>query len=274
MSKYAGRIQKYVNVDSIDTGLDGFDIVQPKHDGWWARVVIDGKSAAVYSRQAQLKTRKPVNRGCPQMTIIGEYCFGTNRTKSGVEVEENVVAFDIVELDGKTVAETLTYGRRLDLIDHLSHYADWLVPVLSRPVAASQRLWDTAVLREGCEGLIFRNSHDTYSDAVIGRLKREFTMDYVVLGLEEGKGKLTGMAGVMVCGLFMGGKLTEACRVGGGMDNAMRKRIWRTPGEVVGKVIEVRGWQLFSTGALRHPQFVRVRDDKKPRECVWAGGAE
>jgi hypothetical protein len=26
---------------------------------------------------------------------------------------------------------------------------------------------------------------------------------------------------------------------------------------------------IQKTGALRHPQFVRFRDDKKPSECVW-----
>jgi ATP-dependent DNA ligase len=275
MSKYAGRTQDYRNLTSIDDDLSRWDIVQPKHDGWWARVVIgkaNDRSAEIYSRQAQLKDRKPVGKGCPKMTLIGEFIRGTSRATTGVEagLEECVVAFDIVELDGAVVAESLTYKRRLDLIERVTAHADWLVPVVTRPISFAPAMWESSVIKGGAEGLVFRNSRDTYSDGTIGRLKREFTMDYVVMRLEEGKGKLEGMCGVLVCGLYEGGKLVEKLRVGGGMSNIMRMEFWNRPREVIGQVIEVKGWQLFETGAMRHPQFVRFRSDKVPTECQWS----
>lgn len=272
MSKYAGRIQKYVNVDSIDMGLDGFNLVQPKHDGWWARVVCNSsRRAEIYSRQCQLKAHKQVGLDCPQMTLIGEYCVGTNRTKSGLEREETVVVFDVIELDGKNVAETLPYARRLDLVERLSEYADWLVPVVTKPISHAKKMWQSWVIDGGCEGLVFRNSKDPYTGATIGRLKREFTLDYVVLGMEEGQGKLRGMAGVLLCGMYVGGRMLQLCRVGGGMDNNFRTAIWKKPSLIVGKVVEVKGWQVFDYGALRHPQFSCIREDKSPAECVWKG---
>jgi bifunctional non-homologous end joining protein LigD len=36
----------------------------------------------------------------------------------------------------------------------------------------------------------------------------------------------------------------------------------------VGKVVEVKGWGRYRTGAIRHPQMVRVREDKHREECV------
>jgi len=38
-----------------------------------------------------------------------------------------------------------------------------------------------------------------------------------------------------------------------------------------GKVVEVKANELFAdTGKLRHPRFLRLREDKSPLECVWA----
>jgi hypothetical protein len=37
---------------------------------------------------------------------------------------------------------------------------------------------------------------------------------------------------------------------------------------LVGKVAVVEAWFQFPSGALRHPQFKRFRDDKLPQECL------
>jgi hypothetical protein len=268
LGRYAGRIQRYDDLQSIEDAVAAcFDTAQIKHDGQWVRVVIDGRKAEFFSRQCRHVGTRSVAKGCPSMTLIGEWINGTERAVGSPD-EDDVVAFDIVALDGKVVAESLPYARRLDLIDHLAHYAEWLSPVASKPIGAAQRLWDSHVETGKAEGLIFRRSADTYSDAWLGRLKRQVTGDFVIMSAQEGTGKLAGTLGTLVCGLYHGTKLFEKVRLGGGMNAAVRADLWKRRHELRGLVVEARGYQMHASGALRHPQFVRFRDDKKARDCV------
>jgi DNA ligase-1 len=89
------------------------------------------------------------------------------------------------------------------------------------------------------------------------------------MGLEPGKGKHKGRMGAIVCGLYVRRKLVRKISVGGGFTDELREEIWKRCEDYIGRVIEVRGWQVFDSGSLRHPQFVRFRDDKKASDCKW-----
>ncbi len=40
--------------------------------------------------------------------------------------------------------------------------------------------------------------------------------------------------------------------------------------DLLGSVIEVKGNEIFNdTGRIRHPRFVRYREDKHTEECTW-----
>ena len=51
------------------------------------------------------------------------------------------------------------------------------------------------------------------------------------------------------------------------MTDAMRVEMWAAPDAFIGQVMEVRG-QEINDGAIRHPAFIRIRDDKRPEECA------
>ena len=52
-----------------------------------------------------------------------------------------------------------------------------------------------------------------------------------------------------------------------GFDDELREVLNET---YVGKVIEVKCNEIFKdTGKLRHPRFLRFRDDKDPDECTY-----
>jgi ATP-dependent DNA ligase len=132
-------------------------------------------------------------------------------------------------------------------------------------------LWQAFVVDGKGEGLVFRRSGDGYAKATLGRVKVQPTMDYVVMRVVEGGGKHVGRLGAIVCGLYEDGKLVEKVSVGGGFSDSVREVLWASRSRLVGKVIEVRGYGVFNSGSMRHPQFSMWRDDKPASDCVWDG---
>jgi|688.fasta_scaffold25991_12 ATP-dependent DNA ligase len=266
--KWAKRVQKYVNfdttADAAESGL--FDIVQAKLDGWWACAVIKQGTASIYSRQGALKATLDAD-GVPPSILIGEYIVGTQRSVNSAE-EGMLSVFDAIEIHGELW--NMSYRYRMKQFQRkVEGKAPWLAAVGSIPVARHKLAWASLVEQGGAEGLVFRNTLHTYERGVIGRVKKTVTMDYVVMDVLPGEGKHKGRMGAVVCGLYEGGKLIEKVRVGGGWTDVEREAIWKRPRHFIGRVLEVRGWQLFASGALRHPNAVGFRDDKKAKECVF-----
>jgi ATP-dependent DNA ligase len=73
----------------------------------------------------------------------------------------------------------------------------------------------------------------------------------------------------MVLGLYKDGKLVEVGKVASGLTDAMRKDMSENPDNYIGHVVEVEAMSTTKDGALRHPVFVRMRDDKIPEDCRY-----
>lgn len=55
-----------------------------------------------------------------------------------------------------------------------------------------------------------------------------------------------------------------------GITDSEREYITEHQDELIGKVIEVKANELFKdTGKMRHPRFLRFREDKSVEECTW-----
>jgi ATP-dependent DNA ligase len=268
--KWATRVQKYVNYETAEqAALSGqFQWIQPKYDGWWACVAIRRGRAYIYSRQGVLKNTSAVRQTDIDCVLIGEYLVGTQRAASIGEAKGQFVAFDMVERHGKCIGDR-PYLERSDFAQRFAEHEQWMLPVQNYGIRSHSKVWRELVASGDAEGLVFRSMHDTYGDSVIGRVKRTFTMDYVVMGVERGQGRHSGRAGAVICGLYEGRKLVEKVRVGGGWTDAQRDELFANPKAFIGRVLEVKGWQVFDSGSMRHPNAVRFRDDKKAKECVF-----
>jgi bifunctional non-homologous end joining protein LigD len=150
------------------------------------------------------------------------------------------------------------------------------------------------VERLGLEGLIAKRADAPYrggrSDAWL-KIRVDRTDDFVVVGFTEPKGSRAGLGAIHVAD-YLEGVLTYAGRVGSGFTqdqlSVLRQELGatvRASAACVGpvptgpdttwvepeRVCEVRYKEWTDEPLLRHPVFLRWRDDKLPRDCVRQG---
>ncbi|WP_030898370.1 non-homologous end-joining DNA ligase [Streptomyces sp. NRRL F-5126] len=195
--------------------------------------------------------------------------------------------FDILRLDGADLARLPLRARKALLRRALSYRP----PVRFTPHRndGGQELLDQACAR-GWEGLIAKRAAGGYQPRRSGdwlKLKCQRGQEFVVGGFTEPAGSRTGF-GALLLGYYEGAQLRYAGKVGTGYDRAtlhdIRSRLdelatttrpfddqvrehtarWARP-ELVAEV----GFSEWTRdGMLRHPRFLGLRRDKRPREVV------
>lgn len=111
--------------------------------------------------------------------------------------------------------------------------------------------------RPDAEGLVYKDGNLLNW----AKLKHVRTVDAVVVDTKEGEGKYLGLLGALI--VACEGQVIAAVS---GMTDA--ERIEMSDNDPTGRVAEVAYQYVGSGGRLRHPRFVRWRDDKKPDECL------
>jgi len=77
-----------------------------------------------------------------------------------------------------------------------------------------------------------------------------------------------GWIGAIKFGAYVNGEFREIGRTSG-MDDSIRAEISKNPTDFIGQIIEVGCMGVIpKTKALRHPRFLRVRNDKNKEECI------
>lgn len=255
----------------ISIAYPNFDVCQPKEDGWAAWLRGDVEWIELIDRGGGVRAKFPNPLHFPFL-IQGEWMFGTNWSFS--HHSGAFVAFDM-PFDDKNDLVERSYVHRMDhLSKFVSEYARMIKDIqiiLVQTFSASRamELWNEFVVKGDYEGLVFKDSSQTFNDMVIGRIKGTKSDKYVCMGMNEGGGRNQGKMGNVVGGMWQDGKLVAKLSVGGGFTDPMRVEFWEHKDEWVGRVFEAYGFQQFPSGSLRHPQWKCWRDDKKPEECVW-----
>lgn len=115
----------------------------------------------------------------------------------------------------------------------------------------------------GIEGAIIKTPDHFYQDGRSYDWLKMKDMDTVtcrVTGFEEGTGRLEGMLGALVCETADERYSSKVVvRVGTGISDAMRKEIWKSPGDYFGALVDVACQAVTPAGSLRHPRFVNFR---------------
>lgn len=274
-------------------------VAEKKLDG--ARYLsIDGR---MFSRKLSVKNNLPVEKTknvphisselqrLPTGTILdGEIYYpggnsmlvtsvmGSLPAKALARQEGNPIrycVFDVLYYNGKDVTG-LPWAQRRNILERLYrgyladakhidisevHYTDKLKFLLS--------LWEA-----GEEGIMLKNIHAEYyidkrPEHVWYKVKKDYPYDVIITGFEPGKGKYKGQVGSIVFAQYdkPGGELVRKGTCSGFTD-AMRLDMTKNPDKYVNQVMEIHAMEKTKDGFFRHPQFVRLRDDKSPRDCV------
>jgi ATP-dependent DNA ligase len=282
---------------------------EPKLDGFRAIVFVDGDESYIQSRSG-----KPLSRYFPELSFRpGRYVLDGElviRGSDGEPVFDNLqmrlhpaesritllseqipatfVAFDLLaEEDEKLFKVPLRERRaRLEKLTKRDGSVE-LTPLTTDTGEADEWLRHT-------EGVIAKDLDAPYVPGKrkgMAKVKRERTIDCVVLGWRPGKEK--GTVGSLILGLYDGDDLRPVGHISGfsmAAKRSMRELLapletgasgTAEPSRWAGGrdlewvalrpelVIEV-GYDHAAAGRIRHgARFLRFRDDKDPRECLF-----
>jgi len=256
-------------------------VIEPKFDGMWAMLTVgdpaNGKPHTLKSRDAKTGFVGGGNSGdlmtTPLPLPVGSILVGELEAASEWATKQfHTKGFRQLHLFdfplGLTNYCELSCVDRRALLEQVTGTFDEftasrfpLVPRFTDKFQARYEEW----IANGLEGCVLKRATSRYSTVrsdgktdLWHRCKKRVTEDYVLCGLGKTPGgSLTGL-----WGLFKKGKLTQVLKANAPKDILQEAN--------VGKVVcEFMGWARFDSGALRHGQFVRIREDKTPEMCVF-----
>lgn len=279
----------------------------PKLDGFRAIVFVDGADSYIQSRAG-----KPLSRYFPELSFpAGRYVLDGElviRDAGGEPVFDALqqrihpaesrinllseetpatpVIFDLLAEGDESLLET-PFGERRERLRALAERTGKIETTPLTTDAGQAKRW-----LETIEGVIAKQLDAPYLPGQrkgMAKVKRERTIDCVVMGLRPGKAEDT--VGSLILGLYDGEELRPVGHISGFSAKAKRDlREMLRPLETgafgsgeasrwtAGRelewvelrpelVIEV-GYDHASAGRIRHgTRFLRFRDDKMPREC-------
>ncbi len=209
------------------------------------------------------------------------------------DIPATYVAFDLLYLDGRPTM-ALTYEERRGVLEALGLEGPaWRVPAY-HPGDGSSLLAATKEL--GIEGIVAKRLSSIYEPGRRSsgwvKIKNICEQDVVIAGWAPGEGRRSGQVGALVTGLYEGGKLAYAGKVGTGFTDrtlAILQRelapLRRDSSPFEGRAapkgtifveprlvarVELREWT--KSGTMRAPSFKGLRDDIDPQDCTREGG--
>jgi bifunctional non-homologous end joining protein LigD len=274
-------------------------VAQEKVDGMRAVIHITGDGLRIFSRSAgvadptvplEKTVALPHLAGLTfpdlvgtvldaEILIAGKDCAEISGTihKKDVGADNHLVAvfvFDILRLNGVNVSGK-ALEQRLSMIDtvqsrlqseHIT-FLPW-----AKSSSAKRSLYET-ILSSCKEGIMLKRLDATYVEG--GRpsnnwlkAKKSKCFDCVILGFGKGAGNYNTQIGAVIFGQYRNGKLIQLGQASG-MSDSTRSLMSRYPEQYLGRVVEIKGMERLKSGSIRHPQFVRIRTDKRPSDCQW-----
>jgi DNA ligase 1 len=251
------------------------------HDG--VDFTVDGEIVVV-KEMARLKTRgSSYSMPVPIVDFEATQSIVNSLAPRAVAVTEakdhdvQFWAFDILDTSGVDMTDK-DYSIRISTLHIVLNLGSHPGPVsMTQGITFDfKQLYDDYT-EIGGEGIILKSTNSHYFPGkrrakTWYKFKEEDTYDVIIVGFQKGLGKYEGSLGAIEFGAYTpdygaGIKYIGKCS---GMTDDMRSEIWFNQGAYLGKVIEIKSNGLVGSGEYgspRHPQFLRVRDDKLAINC-------
>ncbi len=255
----------------------GLYVAEPKFDGIFGGCVSD-VTQRYFSRNGKEKVLKMP--GLPSGTIVvGELGYG-----SQVALERRAIighdfmdVTDILQVGNLDVSQEDDNQRR-QILEETWH--SWSDEIKSH-FLLSKRIFQNfkSLFEFEDEGIVLKKTkcrpHSSYQISTYNpnwlKCKKELTVDLVIMSYSISKSNsFSRLAQAINCGVYRDGQLIHVCSVGS-LDTELRTGLVNNWPDYVGKVIEVKGYKVFSSGHIRHPSLgsKKIRDDKDSQECTW-----
>jgi bifunctional non-homologous end joining protein LigD len=199
------------------------------------------------------------------------------------------VVFDILHLNGEDLLNKPLIERKKLLEDTLSE-DNYLI--YSRYIIGKGKEFFSKIKRKGLEGIMAKKIDSFYQQGRSKdwlKIKATNTLDAVVIGYTSSdKEDLSAL----LLGIYEKNKIKYIGRIGTGFDEEKRREILAMLKKLgkynynldlrLGKdkrafmvrpevVVEVKYMEITKGKMLRAPSFVRIRNDKPPKECILEG---
>ena len=280
-------------------------VFEVKWDGYRALAYVRGGETRLESRRGNDLTERfsavaralPAALRTPHCVLDGEVCALDERGRTSFsEMQQGTgalvyYAFDLLELEGKSVVELPFSARRERLAEVLDSSASPAVH-LSETFADGDALL-AATREQGLEGVIAKRVDSTYQPGKRSRdwrkVKSHGRQEFVIAGYTKGKGRRERTLGALVLAYRRGDELVWAGNCGTGFGEREIERLLRKlrpleratsplaevpkmpkvrKGDVVWVtpklVCEVEFAEWTHDGKLRAPSYQGLREDKAP----------
>ena len=282
-----GKLESQGSI-TVEDKLEGLEateawVAEPKRDGIWCIAFFDALGVEFFSRTCERKPYSldklniPSLHGC---ALIGELGYGSQesirrRKQLGIDFMD---VYDVAVFDYRVVTDLDDEHRRGVMETLLTRAADDNDPAILHFLRTPR--WTKGFKKEyqlQPEGLILKPRHGGFAYTP-GRkvnhwikVKKDHTVDMVIMGWVESdaetkRGK--GMIEFIRCGMYVNGELKELVHVGS-MTHELSKDIYANWKKYEMKVVELKHFGQFRSGALRHPSVFRMRDDKRAEDCIF-----
>ena len=232
-------------------------------------------------------------------------CLPANAYKRQFESSEyqpvHYYVFDVIRFKNQDLCDVATINRIEDyLCDKLGFsFYDQQYVELAETYYDNFEHHLQKIFAAGGEGMVFKKKDCPYRVGKRTTASQMFkykesldSVDLICIGLEdptyyyEGKeaeswpfknknGELItkpayyGWKNAFRVGAYKDGKIKEIGTVASGLTDADREDMGLHPENWLDKVVEIQCMSTTKDGALRHPVFRRLREDKGPDDCLW-----
>lgn len=173
--------------------------------------------------------------------------------------------FDILFFCGKDVRQEPLVARRQILEAAVSMMGNpYIVAV---PQHSDKDRLFREILAAGGEGTVLKNLNSPYGVNWV-KNKRVADFSVIISGYKPGQGKYADTLGAVAVSVYKDDNLVEV-GFASGMTDAERNDIWAHREEYLGRVIDISAQEVTKDGRMRHPRWLRFRDDVSPETLTF-----